>query len=51
MRSKFNIYVYIYYTLDIENEQQLIPMSCDVPGVGFLIDIQEIKYGTEAFPS
>jgi hypothetical protein len=36
MRSKFNIYVYIYYTLDIENEQQLIPMSCDVPGVGFL---------------
>jgi hypothetical protein len=35
MRSKCNIYVHIYYCLDIENEQQLHAMSCDAPGVVF----------------
>ena len=36
MHTKFNIYAYIDYYLDIENEWQLHPLTCDGPGVVFL---------------
>jgi len=36
MHSKFDIYVYIDYCLDIEYEWQLHPLTFDAPGVIFL---------------
>ena len=36
MDTKFDIYVYIEYCLDIENEWQVHHMTCDAPGVVFL---------------
>ena len=36
MHTKFDIYVDNDYCLDIENERQLHPLTCDAPGVVFL---------------